>query len=358
MRKPTLRLLMIIDKFEVGGTETYVSAVAEEMEKRGVSIYVAGKRGSLLSKFRALGCPIFTKINDRQRLEQWITKHKINVINAHHESTGILGSALSRKLSIPFVYTIHGTYYPRALITKIMKRCYSRNTVISVSWPVKKWLEEKNIQSVLIPNGINTQHFRYNRNQQLLSRLGISSRAKVLLYVSRIEDEKADICKDFLRAAQRYMDTAPNVHVVVVGGGSGLNSVKKLAAKKHNNRIHVLGERLDTSSFFSISDVVVGTGRVALEAMSCKRSVIAIGTKGIFGIVKPDNFKLAWKYYFGDHKAKQTLEISKIESLIRTALRSKKSSKTWGEAGREFVMKQFNISGIVDRLLTLYHSFI
>ncbi|NEU60021.1 glycosyltransferase [Paenibacillus sp. ALJ109b] len=358
MKKPTLRLLMIIDKLEVGGTETYVSAVVEEMGKRGVSIYVAGNRGSLLSKFRALGCPIFTKINDRQRLEQWIIKHKINVINAHHESTGIIGSALSRKLRIPFVYTIHGTYYPRALITKIMKRCYSRHAVISVSWPVKKWLEEKNIQSVLIPNGINTQHFRYNRNQQLLTQLNIASKSKVLLYVSRIEDEKAEICKSFLRAAQRCMDSSPNMHVVVVGGGPGLNSVKKLAARKHSNRIHVMGERLDTSAFFSISDVVVGTGRVALEAMSCKRPVIAIGAKGIFGIVKPDNFKLAWRYYFGDHRAKETLEISKIENLIRTALRSKKSSKNWGEAGREFVKKQFNISGIVDKLLSLYQSFI
>lgn len=356
MDKQAIRLLMIIDKFEVGGTETYVSAVVEEMLKRNLTVFVAGKKGSLLSKFQSIGCTTYTNMRNPSRFESWIRKHKINIINAHHETTGVLGSRLSKKLKIPFVFTIHGTYYPRSLISRVMKGCDERSAVVSVSLPVKKWLEEKNISSIVIPNGINTTQFTYRKNKELLNKLNIPQRSKVLLYVSRLEDEKGDICKLFVRAAQRYMDTRDNVHVIVVGGGPDLNSVRKQAARKHDQRIHVLGERLDTASLFSISDVVVGTGRVALEAMSCKRPVIAIGSKGIFGILRPENFKEAWKYYFGDHRAKQTVHSRRIELLIASALRSSKSSAQLGKEGREFVIAKFNISAIVDKLMTLYNS--
>ncbi|MBD7968550.1 glycosyltransferase [Paenibacillus gallinarum] len=353
-----IRLLMIIDKFEVGGTETYVSAVVEELLRRKIAVYVAGKPGNLLSKFKAIGCPTFTNIRNQEKFERWIVKHKINMINAHHETTGTLGSQLSKKLKIPFIFTIHGTYYPRSLINRVMKKCDERKAVISVSFPVKKWLEEKNISSIVIPNGINTEQFIYSKNRELLKQLGIPRKSRVLLYVSRLEDEKGDVCKDFIRAAQRFMDKEADVQVVIVGGGPDLNSVQKLAAKKHAQRIHILGERLDTVSLFSISDVVIGTGRVALEAMSCKRPVIAIGSKGVFGIVKPENFNVAWKYYFGDHRAKQTADTKRIERLIGAALRSKKTSAVWGDAGREFVKNKFHISGITDKLLAVYHKMV
>ncbi|MCM3782126.1 glycosyltransferase [Neobacillus mesonae] len=356
MKKEAVRLLMIIDRFEVGGTETYVSAVVEEMMKRSLPVYVAGKKGSLLSKFQAMGCPTFTEINDRRKFERWIIKHKINMINAHHETTGVLGSRLSKKLKIPFVFTIHGTYYPRSLISNALTRCDDRNAVISVSLPVKNWLEEENISSIVIPNGINMEHFIYHKNKRLLRKLSIPQDSKVLLYVSRLDDAKGEICKLFIRAAQRLMDSRSDVHVVVAGGGPDLGRIQKIAARKHDQRIHILGERLDTASLFSISDVVIGTGRVALEAMSCKRPVIAIGSKGIFGIIKPENYKQAWKYYFGDHKAKQTVHSRTIERLIVDALRSNKSSAQWGESGRDFVAKKFNISKIVDKLNTLYRS--
>lgn len=358
MKDKAIRLLMMIDKFEVGGTETYVSAVAEEMMQRNISVYVAGKPGSLLQKFKAMGCSTYTKIRNRAKFERWIIKHKINIINAHHESAGVLGSRLSKKLKIPFIFTIHGTYYPRSLISRAMKSCDHRKAVISVSIPVKKWLEERNISSIVIPNGINTEIFSYRKNSGLHKKLGIPRKSKVLLYVSRLEGRKAGICKNFIRAAQHYMDTRSDVHVVVAGGGPHLNSIRKLAAQKHSRRIHILGERLDTVPLFSISDVVVGTGRVALEAMSCKRPVIAVGIKGIFGIVKPDNFNMAWKYYFGDHRAKQSADTQKIQRLIAVALRSQNTSARWGKKGRKFVKQKFDISTIVDKLISEYKSLV
>jgi L-malate glycosyltransferase len=72
MVKNRVRLLMIVDKFEVGGTETYVLAVVEQLLKKRVYVCVAGKYGILKKKFVSLGCPVYTEMKNQRKLEQWI----------------------------------------------------------------------------------------------------------------------------------------------------------------------------------------------------------------------------------------------------------------------------------------------
>ena len=51
------------------------------------------------------------------------------------------------------------------------------------------------------------------------------------------------------------------------------------------------------------ADCVVGTGRVAIEAIACKKPVFAAGNNGYFGLLNCDNIENAWRVYFGDHKS-------------------------------------------------------
>ena len=44
--------------------------------------------------------------------------------------------------------------------------------------------------------------------------------------------------------------------------------------------IYVIGARYAVLSYYLESDLVIGTGRVALEALSCERAIIATGSKG------------------------------------------------------------------------------
>lgn len=51
------------------------------------------------------------------------------------------------------------------------------------------------------------------------------------------------------------------------------------------------------------ADVIVGTGRVALEAMACAKPVVAAGVAGYCGVVKPQNIDKVIQCHFGDHGA-------------------------------------------------------
>ena len=50
---------MILDAFDIGGTETHVLSLTKELLKQGVSVFVAGDAGPLENKFRMLSCEVY-----------------------------------------------------------------------------------------------------------------------------------------------------------------------------------------------------------------------------------------------------------------------------------------------------------
>ena len=68
--------------------------------------------------------------------------------------------------------------------------------------------------------------------------------------------------------------------------------------------IHFTGNQIDVNKYYVGSDCVLGTGRVAIEAMAASKKVIAGGNSGYFGLITSENFNEAWQTYFGDHDFK------------------------------------------------------
>lgn len=349
---------MILDAFDIGGTETHVLSLTKQLLKLGIPVFVAGKYGNLMGKFKSLNCKIYNEIDNMAKFEKWIKKNQINVIHTHLESSSKYASKLSNKLRIPLVYTFHGTYYDRSKIQKMIQELKIKPKLISVSQPVKKWLKDLNLSSILIPNGIDTIEFNKKKKTTLRSDLGIPKNSFVLLYVSRLEDEKYKICKLLLQGTkEQLLKEFPNLHLFVVGDGKRANEIKQwIRTKSKSVRIHFLGKRSDMPDLYTMSDCVVGTGRVALEAMACKRNVIAIGSEGIFGILNGKNLNKGWKYYFGDHRSNHPFSQKAISSLVSAALRSHQKLKKSAKDGRIFVKKQFNITRVVKQLQKVYEQ--
>jgi glycosyltransferase involved in cell wall biosynthesis len=357
-----LKVLMLLDKLNVGGTETYVIAVTKELLQQGIEVVIAGRTGALKEEFLKMGCPVYTKFPNRKKdiikkLHYIIKKHRINLLHSHQTPSGLYAKSLSSLLKIPLVFTVHGSYYHKKSLKKILK---PPTKTISVSPPIQYWLNGYKIKNSLIPNGIDTHVYSYKKDSLLLKEeLGIPEEASVLVYAGRLAWEKGDICKSFIDAGLELRDVFHSLQLVIVGGGIHEENIKSYVASVHQKTgvkfIHQLGARKDMDSLYSMSDCVVGTGRVALEAMACERPVIAWGTRGLYGLVTPDHLSEAWSYYFGDHKADQ-LKGESLSSLLKTVLLSEDERKVWGQKGREFVLQNFNISNIVKEIVEFYRS--
>jgi len=348
-----IRVLMMLDAFDIGGTETYVLSITQALLDRNVSVFVSGSPGPLEKKFRRLSCKVTTAVNRKSRFEAWIVKNRINLIHAHFQTSGKYAIDLSKKYRIPLIFTFHGTYYDGSLFQKLLASSAQPKTV-SVSAPVQAWLAKKGIASTVIPNGID-MHEYYAMPTDLRATLGIPESSRVVLYASRLEDRKYKICKRLLIAFKKeLLQKFPDVYLLVAGGGEKTGHIVKRIKTISSERIRYIGNRTDMAELYSMSDYVVGTGRVALEAIACERPVIAIGSKGTLGLVQPSNFRKALRSHFCDHKGHLPLSQTHISKAVRSALQSIFPTRRGLRAMRKQVQNLFEVSRVTNHLLEIY----
>ncbi|QUH26984.1 glycosyltransferase [Serpentinicella alkaliphila] len=357
-----IRVLMILDGMDVGGTETYVLTLSKYLVKMGANVVIAGRNGNLYGDFKKIGCPIYLLKKERESFEKQIRSiiesKNINIVHLHHPTSGLATLNLLGKIKIPSIFTIHGLYYKHLM--PHLKKC---SKVISVSEPVKKYLLNHNVNSTLIPNGIDTMEFYPESNSTLRNELNIPLDAFVILYVSRLAWGKLIACKKLMHVCNELRKiTKRDVHLVVVGTGQNMNTVENLSKQicfsSNRKFIHLLGERLDLRNCYTGSDCVVGAGRVALEAMFCGKPVVAMGNHGYFGLVEPKVFNEAWLNYFGDHNSCDDYNTNRLLKCLKLIISSKENLLFIGESSRKWVAEKFDIKNIADDILKEYISII
>ena len=365
-----LRALMVIDQFNVGGTETHVLACVRELLRRGVHVAVAGKRGEMRDAFAALGCPIYeidfvTKEYERNmqeeenivsRLKEIMSIEGINMIHAHQMPSGYFAIKAGEPLRVPMVFTVHGRYHEND--AELLRKF---NAVVCVSPSLRKYLPSK-LASFVIPNGIDTVQYseRPIMHDDLRKELGIDGKSPVFMFAGRLSWEKADICKDTIEACKRLKtEKYPDLQLLIAGEGHHSQDIRNLVEDVHRELgesfIHMLGNTLYLSPYYSICDGVIGTGRTAIETLACCRPLIAIGVKGFFGNVTPSNYEAAWDSWFGDHYATEKWSVDRIKDSLKQILESPlHEKKEQGWVGRNLVKEHFNITRTTDQLLDLY----
>jgi L-malate glycosyltransferase len=106
---------------------------------------------------------------------------------------------------------------------------------------------------------------------------------------------------------------------------------------------------------YAAADCVIGTGRIALEAMACQRPVVAVGSKSVVGYMTPQNIKYGWESWFGDHGFHKELTQESLLVQIRQVLTQPDETlqvNSW--ALRNVISQNFDISSAVRELAQLY----
>lgn len=369
MAHKTLRIFFTFDAFNVGGTEIHVLSLAKRLIKQGHHITVCAAYGPLYKEFRACGCdvhivPYYSTLSGKSarqkvvnQVRRILQKSRIDIVHVHQMISGKLVIAAAQKMNIPAVMTVHGLYYSRSGLTKLASNGVD---MIAVSPPLQAWLQKGNIPSTLIPNGISLSRFRSNleaRGRMRIKR-GISEDSKVVVYAGRLSIDKAHVCNHVIDAFMRVRSNIPTAKLVIVGTGSYAPSVKRYAksASRRYKQSGIMFAGLSRSmrDIYAMADCVVGTGRIALEALACEQPVIAIGAQGYFGKLEPSRLEKGWYHFFGDHQRVQTWNDKKLAEDIIHVLHSSELSSTWGKAGRRFVRKRFDVAHVTQQVFERY----
>nr|WP_238358116.1 glycosyltransferase family 4 protein [Cohnella zeiphila] len=361
---------MLVRRLSIGGTEKYILTLSRNIISKGIPVGVAAKRGPLASSFKRAGITVHylssrkkTLMNRVSTLSSIIAKGKYNAVHAHDSSSFLQAATLSSHTKVPLIASVHGIYHKRSTLLKVAR---TSNRLIAVSPRLKNWLVKLRIPAKkirMIPNGIDTKIFHPASNKykyKYRKALHLPRHAQIVVYAGRFSPDKYSIAKKVILAAKHVAASSPNFIVVLYGPRSRQPRLLRLAAQV-NRRLgrHVVWIRPPLTNIqhaYYAADVIVGTGRVALEAMGCGRPVVAAGIAGYCGIMRPRNITRSIQCHFGDHGAFVPISVRRLSTDLKRILHHPAQARVLGKFGAATVKRKFSISKVGSRISHIYRE--
>lgn len=359
-------VLMLVDELNIGGTETYVFNIAKALIGMGVSVIIGSLGGVSeelfkLHKISTTRISMNMKLKAIEEIKYLIDTEGINLLHCHLNKSMELGKEIYRRYNIRYIVTLHGMFYSKEVL---LSTCLEAKAIIAVSNPVRD-LFIKNIEAkfqgilTVIPNGIDTEAFKPDLcHTAIREKLGISQNSLVITYCSRLGWGKGALAEVVLSSFKKISLKNRDIHFIIIGDGDKKDNIIRMAEELNlslnRKLIHVVGARYDVLSYYLESDFIIGTARVTLEALSCEKAVIAVGSKGCVGIVSKENKEEMWDLYFGDHEGKEDTNNISLENSIEYLIDSPEKRLELGEWGRKWCIEKFEIVIIANEIVDIY----
>jgi glycosyltransferase involved in cell wall biosynthesis len=289
-----------------------------------------------------------------------------DVFHAHHPF--LLGPAarrLARRHGRPLVFTYHTRYdkyahyvplrrsfveaAARGLSTRFAARA---DAIIAPSAVLRDELRARGVQApiAVVPTGVDLARFSPGDRVAARRVRGLDERALLVLYVGRLDREKS--VDRVLAAFERIAGTIPQARLLLVGQGTRVDELKRIAAGLHAGpRVTFAGvcphEELPdyyrAADLFLFGSETETQGLVLAEAAACGLPAVAVNAPGCAEVVHDGDTGVVTK---GDPAA---LAEAAIGLLIDPSRRAK-----MGARARELAEREFGVTLQIDRTLEVY----
>ena len=339
-----MNILMALSQLEVTGAEVYGTVLSDELIRRGNKVYIVSDTltkptNTQYEKIEFNKRKLKDRVSQVRKLLKIIKEKDIQVVHAHSRASSWSCAIACRIAKIPLITTIHGRQ-PVHLSRKLVKAFgdYSLSVCENIRDHIVNDLKVKPENITVLRNMINTKEY------QKSSFADIEKNQKVISIIGRLSGPKGDVTYNLLDILHRRKD----FKIQVIGG-------KEVPArfKKFTGNVEFLGYVNNVSEKIRESSIVIGAGRVAVEAILCEVPVLAIGEAESVGIVTLDRLNTALKSNFGDislNHAPTFRWTDVIPEIDKGFNINKDDLKTL----RERVIEEFSIESIVENIEKVY----
>lgn len=344
------------------GLHENVFATAKKSLESGFKVSVLCKDGEFATRLRKSGIQVITSdfesIDDTVVAVLTATQNDYDIIHTHPGPSRKVALKVSEERNVPLFMTFHGMWKD-----SIARYADKLTAIFPVSEGVKDFirpnLDNNQEKLVVMPNGVNKKLFKPKKE------LIPFKRDKVLniSLVSRLDQDKDFIIELFYKALQftteKYQDM---VTWTIVGDGTKLDEMERrtLEITGNGQTVNFLGWKTNKSLYKSYlnSDIVIAPGRCVLEAMSCGKPVIAIGSKKYNGLVDKGNWLNGMYTNFGGigNKMDDYVE-GTIEKDLTRIIESSKLRNELGDLGIFITDKFYDEDKINSKIIGLYQIF-
>lgn len=342
-----MNILMALSQLEVTGAEVYATTLSDELITRGHRVTIVSD--TLTKKCRAKYVKIeFNKRNFKQRIRQVKTLLKIikekdiQVVHAHSRASSWSCKIACDIAKIPLITTTHGKQ-PVHLSRKIFKAFGDQTIAVceNIKTHLINDLSVKEETITLLRNPIKIEKF------SVIS--PIANDKKIVSIIGRLSGPKGDVAYRLLEILSKF----DHLEVRLIGGKT---IPEKFSKFYKNNNIKFLGFINDIHDKILESNVVIGSGRVAVEAILSKKPVIAVGESQYIGFISTENLHTALQSNFGDIETKNINHFDEM-ALENDLKQSFSMDDDTLEKLQKNVSEQFDLVAITDEIEKLYQHF-
>ncbi|MFM5592796.1 polysaccharide deacetylase family protein [Aeromonas veronii] len=337
-----MNILMALSQLEVTGAEVYATTVGNELTRRGHNVFYVS---DTLTK-PTLG-PVFKlRFNKRSILRRFwhvfyliylIKKHHIQLVHAHSRASGWSSYVACKLTGTPMITTVHGRQPVHASRKAFHALGYRAVAVCEdIAHQIVDNLGVDPAIVQVLRNGIETDKFQP---------VPVPDNPKpVIAIIGRLSGPKGELC-------YRLLDEVLDLDACKVRIVSGTKVPERFA--RFEGRAEFVGYVDDVPALLAGSDLVIGAGRVAMEALLCGRPAFAIGEARAIGLVTERNLDEALASNFGDIGPKDlAIDFAALKGEIESAL----ASKVVPEAIRQRIQDEYGLQGVVSGLETIYQD--
>ena len=301
-----LRILHVLSSNFFAGSVAYALQLAEKQSALGHDVFMVTDQSGLSDKITCLPLPVadrslLQRVRNIRFLRKVIRERNISVVHAHSRAASWIAHYALRGTRVPLVSTIHGRQVKHSALKS--NDIYGEKVIAICPQLTEHLADELHMDRqklVILPNPLDLgalqqiRRTRQNDGNVVISIVGRFNGPKG----AHISDLVAHVFPDLL---QHY----PAVSVQLVGGEwdsfpqAGKDAFAHLQAR-FGERIRYLGFTKQVMELMVNSDVVVGAGRVAMEALALGTAVFALGEACCHGFVTKANLGDAIGTNFGD----------------------------------------------------------
>ncbi len=246
-----------------------------------------------------------------------------------------------------FLFKCHTRYFmPRIIKSAVSSLDYANNS------DIKDLAKEGSMQFIEIPFGVDLEKFYYKEKDDLfLDELNLNKNEKIALFVGNLDRAHYFKGVEYLIEAFSLIEERP-YKLMIVGSGELKQNYENTARRLGIfEKVIFVGSPSDKDlpSYYNIADAVIlpsidkseAFGLVLIEAMACKKPVIASNLAGVRSVVEDgvNGFLV---------KPKNTGELANRLDYI---LNNSEVAKDLGEKGRQKVEEYYNWKEVGRRLL-------
>lgn len=342
---------MLVDQLhQGGGTETHTFTLAKRLIRQGYQVGVFTAGGSWIHHFRNYGIPVHIG-HSTDFLQAIVNYYSYNLLHSHCPWGNLLLSNFKSRTNIPSVITLHALYYEPATL---LRAASTVDAVIAVSEGVKNYATKicgvTQIPVHVITNGVSSHEFRPQSQSNLRRDHGISRDDFVIGYTGRFTFDKIELGMRICKIAQSYARRHRRIRILVAGRGSSTYC-------STNSKLVKMEFVPDMHRYLNSCDLVITTGRTAVESLFCGVPTIAVGTRQYIGLVTRKNLSIATATNFGDQAVVPIpWNNRRLMRDIRFVYHHIEQSKKFTKAVRRHIRRDYSLTKVVQKITSVYDS--